>query len=88
MVAKVCLHLGFVLGARSARRDLTFSISRPSIRKVVKVLGRLDTSVANAGIAEVKPILETTVADRRRMLDINCHGLMNTVGCSFISSLL
>ncbi|ORY85416.1 NAD(P)-binding protein [Leucosporidium creatinivorum] len=48
------------------------------VAKVVEVLGRLDTSVANAGIAEVKSILETTVADRRRMLSVNCEGLMNT----------
>ncbi|KAI5476354.1 acetoin dehydrogenase-like protein [Pseudohyphozyma bogoriensis] len=54
------------------------------VAKVVAALGKLDTAVANAGIAEVKvtldasPILETTEADRKRMLDVNIHGVFNT----------
>jgi meso-butanediol dehydrogenase / (S,S)-butanediol dehydrogenase / diacetyl reductase len=50
-----------------------------SLPQVVESLGRLDTAVANAGIAEIKPIIETTSEDRRKMLSVNCEGLMNTV---------
>lgn len=48
------------------------------VAAVVAALGRLDTMVANAGIADVQPLLETTEADRERMLSVNCHGLMNS----------
>lgn len=41
----------------------------------VKELGPLDTMVANAGIAQVKPLLELTDDDFRRMFEVNVHGV-------------
>ena len=40
-------------------------------------LGGLDVMVANAGIAITAPLLETTVADLQRMLDVNVKGVFN-----------
>ena len=40
-------------------------------------LGPLDTMVANAGIAQVKPLLELTPEDFRRMFDVNVAGVHN-----------
>lgn len=48
------------------------------VSRTVAALGHLDTLIANAGIAEVKPILDTTPAERQRMFDVNCGGLMNS----------
>lgn len=48
------------------------------VEDVVSKLGRLDVCIANAGIAHIAPILETTPADRRNMVNVNCEGLMNT----------
>lgn len=47
------------------------------VATVVSELGRLDTMVANAGIADVKPLLETTEDERKRMIDVNVHGVFN-----------
>ncbi|KAI8665808.1 hypothetical protein NCS57_00803400 [Fusarium keratoplasticum] len=43
----------------------------------VRELGPLTTMVANAGIAQVKPILDVTTDDLRRMFDINVFGTFN-----------
>ncbi|KAJ4317074.1 hypothetical protein N0V84_007527 [Fusarium piperis] len=43
----------------------------------VRELGPLTTMVANAGIAQVKPILDVTPDDLRRMFDINVFGTFN-----------
>ena len=40
-------------------------------------LGGLDVMVANAGIAITAPLLETTVADLQRTLDVNVKGVFN-----------
>jgi meso-butanediol dehydrogenase/(S,S)-butanediol dehydrogenase/diacetyl reductase len=48
------------------------------IQEVVAKLGRLDVAIANAGIAHIAPILDTTAAERRNMVNVNCEGLMNT----------
>ncbi len=40
-------------------------------------LGPLDTMIANAGIAQVKPLLELTPEDFRRMFDVNVAGVHN-----------
>ncbi|KAK4968698.1 hypothetical protein LTR28_001758 [Elasticomyces elasticus] len=42
-----------------------------------KELGPLNTMVANAGIAQVKPLLELTEQDFRRMFEINVFGVQN-----------
>lgn len=39
------------------------------------VLGPLNTMVANAGIAQVKPLLDLTPEDFRKMLDVNVAGV-------------
>lgn len=43
----------------------------------VKALGPLSTMVANAGIAQVKPALEVTEEDLRRMFEVNVFGVHN-----------
>ncbi|KAF2432478.1 acetoin dehydrogenase-like protein [Tothia fuscella] len=43
----------------------------------VKELGNLDTMVANAGIAQVKALLELTEEDLRRMFEVNVYGVFN-----------
>ena len=48
------------------------------VSKTVEALGSLDVMVANAGVCQVKPLLETTAADRKFIMDVNVHGLMNT----------
>jgi acetoin reductase-like protein len=45
------------------------------VRSSVSELGRLDTMVANAGIAQVKPLLELTPEDVQRMLTVNVAGV-------------
>ncbi|KAL8287293.1 hypothetical protein RQP46_003745 [Phenoliferia psychrophenolica] len=47
------------------------------VAATVEALGSLDCMVANAGICQVKPLLETTAADRKLLVDVNVHGLMN-----------
>ena len=48
------------------------------VDEVVSKLGRLDVAVANAGIAQIKPLLDSTAEERRQMVNINCEGVMNT----------
>ncbi|KAM0756261.1 short chain oxidoreductase [Meredithblackwellia eburnea MCA 4105] len=48
------------------------------VAKTVEALGKIDVMVANAGIAAVQSLLESTEEDRRRMIDVNVHGLFNT----------
>ncbi|KAK3310015.1 uncharacterized protein B0T15DRAFT_388352 [Chaetomium strumarium] len=45
------------------------------VRSSVSELGRLDAMVANAGIAQVKPLLELTPEDVQRMLAVNVAGV-------------
>ncbi|KAK4128727.1 NAD(P)-binding protein [Parathielavia appendiculata] len=47
------------------------------INSSASVLGSLDTMVANAGIAQVKPLLDLTPADFSRMFDVNVAGVQN-----------
>jgi len=47
------------------------------IQTCVKKLGPLDTMIANAGIAQVKPLLDLTEADFQRMFSINVFGVQN-----------
>lgn len=48
------------------------------IQTSVKKLGELNTMIANAGIAQVKPLLELTEEDFERMFRINVFGCQNT----------
>lgn len=43
----------------------------------VSELGDLDTMIANAGIAQVKALLDLEVEDMRRMFDVNFFGVFN-----------
>ena len=43
----------------------------------VKALGPLSVMVANAGIAQVKPLLELTSPDVHNMFEVNFHGVFN-----------
>lgn len=45
------------------------------IRASVDNLGPLDTMVANAGIAQVKPLLDLTPEDFQRMFEVNVAGV-------------
>ncbi|KAI9880012.1 MAG: hypothetical protein M1830_005931 [Pleopsidium flavum] len=47
------------------------------IQKSVDNLGPLDVMVANAGIAQVKGLLDLTEEDVRRMFDVNFFGVFN-----------
>ncbi|USW53483.1 Putative short-chain dehydrogenase/reductase SDR, NAD(P)-binding domain superfamily [Septoria linicola] len=47
------------------------------IQDVVKELGPLNTMVANAGIAQVKPLLDLTEEDFENMFRVNVFGVQN-----------
>lgn len=54
-----------------------------NVKEVASKLGSVDVAVANAGIAQVATLLETTEQDRHRMMDVNVHGVMNTdIACA------
>lgn len=46
----------------------------PAIRRVTKTYGRIDALVNNAGIAVFKPVLETSLAEWQRVLEVNLGG--------------
>jgi NAD(P)-dependent dehydrogenase (short-subunit alcohol dehydrogenase family) len=48
------------------------------IEASVKNLGNLDVMIANAGIAQVKALLDLTEDDVRRMFEVNVFGLFNS----------
>ena len=47
------------------------------IEETIKALGPLNLMVANAGIAQVKPLLEVTQEDFTTMFDVNVRGVFN-----------
>ncbi|KAK7708380.1 hypothetical protein SLS57_008961 [Botryosphaeria dothidea] len=59
-----------VVGDVSKRADV-----KNIVDTSVKELGPLDTMVANAGIAQVKPLLKLTDDDFRRMFEVNVNGV-------------
>ncbi|KAF4984490.1 hypothetical protein FZEAL_338 [Fusarium zealandicum] len=47
------------------------------VEACVKELGPLNTMIANAGIAQVKPVLDLSEDDVRRMFEVNVYGAFN-----------
>ena len=47
------------------------------VQNSVDALGPLHVMVANAGIAQVKPVLELTEEDMERMINVNLFGVFN-----------
>ncbi|KAJ9636741.1 hypothetical protein H2199_007735 [Coniosporium tulheliwenetii] len=47
------------------------------VQTSVEKLGPLNVMVANAGIAQVKPLLDLTEEDFRRMFEVNVYGVFN-----------
>ncbi|KAG8157909.1 hypothetical protein KVR01_012181 [Diaporthe batatas] len=68
MGRKACTAVGDVT-KRSDVKDV--------IQKSVKELGPLHTMIANAGIAQVKALLDLTEEDFSRMFSVNVHGVQN-----------
>lgn len=67
-----------VLGRRSAA--IVADVSDPDsvqamVDRVATELGQLDVMIANAGIADVKPLLETTPAEFDHLMSINMRGV-------------
>lgn len=65
-------------GRRSAAIDV--DVSEPGqvdamVATTVEELGRLDVMVANAGIAQVAPLLEVTPEDFDRLMAVNLRGV-------------
>jgi 3-oxoacyl-[acyl-carrier protein] reductase len=58
-----------------ARRDDV----RAAVERCVKAFGRLDVMAANAGTADVVPLVEIEDAAWRRMLDVNLTGAFHSV---------
>jgi NAD(P)-dependent dehydrogenase (short-subunit alcohol dehydrogenase family) len=77
--SKALLATGKRLGTSHRVLTLVCDVSdpkevNPAIRQVVKAFGRIDALVNNAGIAVFKPILETSLAEFRRVLAVNLGG--------------
>ncbi|ESK90877.1 short-chain dehydrogenase [Moniliophthora roreri MCA 2997] len=47
------------------------------IERSVNELGPLSVMIANAGIVQVKPLLDATENDAQRVFDVNIHGVIN-----------
>ena len=45
------------------------------IAESIEKLGKLHVMIANAGIAQVKPALEVSDEDVKKMFDVNFHGV-------------
>ncbi|KAK4240949.1 hypothetical protein C8A03DRAFT_12764 [Achaetomium macrosporum] len=78
LVSDIQTSLGASKGVRAHAH--TADVTSPAevdalVRSSVSELGRLDTMVANAGIAQVKPLLELTPEDAQRMLAVNVAGV-------------
>lgn len=74
-VVKEVKELGresFAVQADVSKRDEVFSM----INKVVERFGQLDVVVSNAGIAQVKSLLEVTEEDMKTIFNVNVFGVL------------
>ena len=63
---------GIAVAGDVTDRDAVFAM----VDQVAGELGSLDVMVANAGIAQVKPLLEVTPDDLRKIFDVNVFGVV------------
>ena len=59
-----------------------------SIERLIAAAGPVDTLINNAGILVAKPLLETTIEEARRIIDVDLLGalrLMQLVGAGMVS---
>jgi NAD(P)-dependent dehydrogenase (short-subunit alcohol dehydrogenase family) len=62
-------------GARAVPGDVSDEVSvRGMVEAVVSEFGRVDVLVNNAGVSRIVPAEETTLADWRRVLEVNLTG--------------
>ncbi len=69
---KVLGKRSFPIQADVSKRDEVFAM----VNEVVEQFGQLDVMVANAGIAQVKPLLEVAEQDLERIFRINVFGVL------------
>jgi len=55
----------------------SFDAVHKMVADIAKDLGSLDICVANAGIAQVKPLIDCEAADLERIMNVNYHGVAN-----------
>ena len=62
----------------AVRMDVTDEDSvRAEVQNVLREFSHIDILVNNAGISLIKPFLDTTAEDWRRMIDVNLTGVFN-----------
>jgi NAD(P)-dependent dehydrogenase (short-subunit alcohol dehydrogenase family) len=74
-LARTAESLAATPGVMAIRADVSDAVQvRDAVDRVALEFGRIDALVNNAGIAVFKPILDTTVEEWRRVLDVNLSG--------------
>lgn len=67
------------IGARAAWLDVTDAVACETLAaELAAADGPLDILVANAGVVHNGPALETDLADWRRVIDVDLHGVYHT----------
>ena len=75
-----CQHAAEQIGALAVPADVTDAAQcRHLVERTVAAYGRLDVMVCNAGIMQLKPLLELDGADWDRMLGVNVKGCFLTL---------
>jgi len=76
-VVSLCKHIGGVKAVGFAADVSDYDQVERMVETSVKELGPLNTMIANAGIAQVKPLLDLTAEDFHHMFSINVYGVHN-----------